>query len=84
MNKFNRLPIPNSRMGTLLTITGIDKTAIIEYGPSGTTHFAMDFLMGTSFDRSNLFSAHIKENDLLSGETERLEKAIIELEKNNL
>ncbi|WP_176891702.1 nitrogenase component 1 [Fusobacterium varium] len=84
MNKFNRLPIPNSRMGTLLTITGIDKTAIIEYGPSGTTHFAMDFLMGTSFERSNLFSAHIKENDLLFGETERLEKAIIELDKKNL
>lgn len=84
MNKFNRLPIPNSRMGTLLTIAGIDKTAIIEYGPSGTTHFAMDFLMGTGFERINLFSAHIKENDLLFGETERLEKAIIELDKKNL
>ncbi|MBS5789939.1 nitrogenase component 1 [Fusobacterium sp.] len=84
MKKFNRLPIPNSRMGILMTVIGIEKTAIIEYGPSGTTHFAMDFLMGTNFERLNLFSAHIKENDLLFGETERLEKAIKELDRKEI
>lgn len=84
MEKFNRLPIPNSRMGLLQIIMGIKGTAVIEYGPSGTTHFAMDFLMGTNFEKLNFFSAHIKENDLLFGETERLEKAIKELDGKNL
>lgn len=84
MNKYSRLPIPNGRMGLLLTICGIKNTAIIEYGPSGTTHFAMDFLRGTGENINNLYCAHIEEKDILFGNTRKLEKAILELDSKNI
>lgn len=84
MNKYSRLPIPNGRMGLLLTICGIKNTAIIEYGPSGTTHFAMDFLRGTGENINNLYCAHIEEKDILFGNTQKLEKAILELDSKNI
>ena len=84
MNKYSRLPIPNGRMGLLLTICGIKNTAIIEYGPSGTTHFAMDFLRGTGENINNLYCAHIEEKDILFGSTKKLEKAILELDSKNI
>lgn len=80
---YDLLPIPNGRMGTLLTICHLDSCAILEYGPPGTTHLSLGFLAGTGFRVENIFPAHIKENDLLFGETLKLEKAILELDSQN-
>lgn len=76
------LPTPSDRMGILWTLLSIDDTVIIEFGPTGTTHFSMGFFGKIGVEQENrLFATHMSEDDVIMGYTETLEEAIIEVDK---
>lgn len=76
------LPTPSDRMGILWTLLSIDDTVVIEFGPTGTTHFSMGFFGKIGVEQENrLFATHMREDDVIMGYTETLEDAIIEVDK---
>lgn len=76
------LPTPSDRMGILWTLLSIDDTVVIEFGPTGTTHFSMGFFGKIGVEQENrLFATHMSEDDVIMGYTETLEEAIIEVDK---
>lgn len=76
------LPTPSDRMGILWTLLSIDDTVVIEFGPTGTTHFSMSFFGEIGVEQENrLFATHMKEDDVIMGCTETLEQAIMEVDK---
>ena len=77
------LPTPSDRMGILWSLLPIDNTVILEYGPAGTTHFSMGLFLELNIDQENhLFTTHMSEDDVVMGDTRRLEDAIVEIDKN--
>ncbi|TCK92817.1 nitrogenase molybdenum-cofactor synthesis protein NifE [Natranaerovirga hydrolytica] len=84
MALYRYLPVPSDRMGTLWTLSCIKDAFIIEFGPSGTTHFAMEGMMQLNGDHNaNIYTTHINETDISFGNEERLEKAIIEIDQDH-
>ena len=76
------LPTPSDRMGILWTLLSIDDTVVIEFGPTGTTHFSMGFFGSIGVEQENrLFATHMKEDDVIMGCTDTLEDAIIEVDQ---
>ena len=54
---------------------------VLEYGPSGTTHFSMGTFQDFGIDQENqLFSTHMSEDDVIMGDVSRLEKSIVEID----
>ncbi|TCT15417.1 nitrogenase molybdenum-iron protein alpha/beta subunit [Natranaerovirga pectinivora] len=81
MELYKYFPTPSDRMGTLWTLTSIEDVYIIEFGPAGTTHFAIEGTMGLNGEHNaNVFTTHINETDISFGDQERLEKAIEEID----
>jgi Nitrogenase molybdenum-iron protein, alpha and beta chains len=77
------LPIPSDRMGILWTLLNIDDSVIVEYGPAGTTHYSMGLFGELGIEQENrLFTTHMREEDVVMGDTSRLEKAILEVDEN--
>ena len=77
------LPTPSDRMGILWTLLNIDGSVIIEYGPAGTTHFSMGLFGELGIEQENrLFTTHMREEDVIMGDTSRLENAIVEVDQN--
>ena len=77
------LPTPSDRMGILWSLLTIDNTVILEYGPAGTTHFSMGLFGELNINQENhLFTTHMSEDDVVMGDTKRLEEAIIEIDRN--
>lgn len=77
------LPIPSDRMGILWSLLNIEGCAVIEYGPAGTTHYSMGLFAGLGIEQENsLFTTHMREDDVIMGDTSRLENAIIEVDRN--
>lgn len=82
MSYINYFPIPSDRMGAMWTLESIKDLYIVEFGPAGTTHFAIEGLMNLNGDsHANVITTHISEHDLTFGDTTRLEKAIKELDE---
>ncbi len=76
------LPTPSDRMGILWSLLNIGETAVIEFGPTGTTHFSVGFLGKIGIDPNNrLFATHMQEDDVIMGYTETLEDAIKEIDE---
>lgn len=75
------LPTPSDRMGIIWTLCGIKDAVVLEYGPSGTTHYAIETSGKMEADDNNLFCTHITEDDVVMGNTKNLEDAIIEIDK---
>ena len=77
------LPTPSDRMGILWSLLAIKDCVVLEYGPAGTTHFSMGLFgeLGES-QQNRLFTTHMSEDDVVMGDVTRLEKAIIEIDKN--
>lgn len=76
------LPTPSDRMGILWTLLSIDNTVVIEFGPTGTTHFSMGFFGSIGVEQENrLFATHMNEDDVIMGCTDTLEKAILEVDE---
>ena len=75
------LPTPSDRMGILWTLLSIDDTVVIEFGPTGTTHYSASFFGKIGVEQENrLFATHMSEDDVIMGCTETLEEAIIEVD----
>lgn len=76
------LPTPSDRMGVLWTLLSIDNTVVIEFGPTGTTHYSMSFLGSIGVEQENrLFTAHMTEDDVIMGSTDTLEDAVLEVDR---
>lgn len=76
------LPTPSDRMGLLWTLLSIEDTVVIEFGPTGTTHYSASFFGKIGVEQENrLFATHMSEDDVIMGCTETLEEAIIEVDK---
>ncbi|GMG96494.1 nitrogenase component 1 [Tepidimicrobium xylanilyticum] len=74
-------PTPSDRMGTIWTLSTIKDAYVIEFGPAGTTHFAVEGLMQLNADHNaNIYTTHISETDIAFGKQDRLEKAILEID----
>ena len=81
MEFYKSFPIPSDRMGEIWTLSSIKDAYIIEFGPAGTTHFAIEGIMQFNGDhKANVYTTHIDESDISLGSHERLEKAIVEID----
>ena len=77
------LPTPSDRMGILWSLLGIEGLVVLEYGPAGTTHFSMGLFGELGEDQQNrIFTTHMSEDDVVMGDVTRLEKAIVEIDRN--
>lgn len=77
------LPIPSDRMGILWSLLHIEDCVILEYGPAGTTHFSMGLFGSLGIEQENrLFTTHMREEDVVMGDTIRLERALVEIDEN--
>ena len=67
------LPAPSDRMGILWSLLNIQDSVIVEYGPAGTTHFSMSLFGELGIEQENrLFTTHLREEDVVMGDTSRL------------
>lgn len=76
------LPRPGDRMGLIWSLLQIDESVVLEYGPSGTTHFSIGTISSLSPIMNNkLFTTHIDEDDVVMGDVKKLEEAILEIDE---
>ena len=77
-------PVASDRMGMIWTISSIEGACIIEFGPAGTTHFAIEgigSLNGEEKIKKYIQHIWIKVM-LLFGKYDRLENSILEIDEN--
>lgn len=83
MSFYKYFPTPSDRMGALWTLDTIEDAYIIEFGPSGTTHFSIEGIVNMNGESEcKLFSTHISEHDLTFGKVDRLVASILEVDEN--
>lgn len=76
-------PVANDRMGTIWTLSSIKGACLIEFGTSGTTHYAVEAIGSLNGqDEANIYSTHMDQSDITFGKYDRLEQAILELDEN--
>jgi nitrogenase molybdenum-iron protein alpha/beta subunit len=81
MQLYKFLPLASDRMGALWTLLTIKDCCILEYGPAGTTHYGIEGLMHLNAAmESRLFTTHMDETDIVSGDSDRLERTIREID----
>ena len=73
--------LPSDRMAVLWTLLTLKDAIVLEYGPMGTTCFARRFMGSLGLETAHLFSTHLSEDDVIMGDVTRLEKALIEIDK---
>lgn len=75
-------PVPSDRMGFLWTLTSIKDCYVIEFGPAGTTHFAIEGVMELGAEHQmNVFTTHMSEVDITFGRHDKLSGAIREVDR---
>ncbi len=83
MELYKYFPVANDRMGMIWTLSTIEGACIIEFGPAGTTHYAVEGLGSLNGeDKAKVYSTHMDESDVTFGKYDRLEKAIVEVDEN--
>lgn len=82
MSLIKYLPTPSDRMGIIATLLSIEDALVLEYGPTGTTHYSMGFMgkLGLPF-HSRLFTTNMSEADVVMGDVAKLEKAVLEMDE---
>lgn len=76
-------PVANDRMGTIWTLSSIEGACVIEFGPAGTTHYAIEGIGSLNGqDEAKIYSTHMDQNDVTFGKYDRLEQAILEVDEN--
>lgn len=74
-------PTPSDRMGFLWTLTSIEGCYVIEFGPAGTTHFALEGAMELGGEhKMSVFTTHMSEVDITFGKHDKLAGAIREVD----
>ncbi len=82
MRLYNDLPIPSDRMGLLWTLGAIRDICIVEYGPAGTTHYALESLMQLNAElRAGLYTTDLDETEVVLGDTGRLAETVREVDR---
>jgi len=75
-------PTPSDKMGYFWSISSIKDAYIIEYGPAGTTHYAIEGVSKVNGDVvANMFTTDMNQDDVIMGDTSKLKKAILEVDK---
>ncbi len=83
MSLCRNYPTPSNRMAVMWSLMPIKDSIVLEYGPAGTTHFGAGLYGSFGIELQNsLFTTHISEDDIIMGDVSRLEKAILEIDKN--
>ncbi|MDO5734043.1 MAG: nitrogenase component 1 [Eubacteriales bacterium] len=78
------LPLPSDRMGVLWNLLAIQDSYVIEYGPAGTTHFGIGPLGQLKIQpRGRYFVTHMDEGDVVMGDSSRLERAVMEIDRDH-
>lgn len=81
MALIRNFPVPSDRMAIISTLLNIEDAVVLEYGPEGTTHFSMNFFNKLGQDYPDrLFSTGVDDSDIIMGDTEHLERGILELD----
>ncbi|RXD25549.1 oxidoreductase, partial [Acinetobacter baumannii] len=61
-------PVANDRMGSIWTLCSIKDTCIIEFGPAGTTHYAVEGIGSLNAgEGSRIYSTHMDQSDVTFG-----------------
>ncbi len=83
MNLYKYYPVASDRMGIIWTLCTIKDVCIIEFGPAGTTHYAIEGI-GTlnADDLCTLYSTHMDQSDITFGSYKRIENCIREVDVN--
>lgn len=82
MEVYKYFPVANDRMGIIWTLSSIKDACVIEFGPAGTTHYAVEGIGSlNSKDEAKIYSTHMNQNDVTFGKYDRLEEAIVEIDK---
>ncbi|MGL4106704.1 nitrogenase component 1 [Clostridium sp. LP20] len=83
MNIYKYFPVASDRMGIIWTLSSIEDLCIIEFGPAGTTHYAVESIgQLNGEDLATIYSTHMDESDITFGSYERLENSIKEVDIN--
>ncbi|MEF9991716.1 MAG: nitrogenase component 1 [Romboutsia sp.] len=83
MQVYKYFPVANDRMGIIWTLSSIKDACIIEFGPAGTTHYAVEGIGSLNGeDNAKIYSTHMDQSDITFGKYDRLENAINEIDKN--
>lgn len=83
MEVYKYFPVANDRMGIIWTLSSIKDACVIEFGPAGTTHYAVEGIGSLNGeDEAKIYSTHMDQSDVTFGKYERLEKAILEIDEN--
>lgn len=76
-------PVASDRMGIIWALSSIDGACVIEFGPAGTTHYAVEGIGSLNGnDEAKIYSTHMDESDITFGKYDRLENAIVEVDEN--
>jgi len=72
-------------MAVLWSLISIEDVIVLEYGPGGTTNYSRSRLLDSiglkPENKNNLFTTHMREDDVVMGNASRLENAIVELDE---
>lgn len=83
MQAYKYFPVANDRMGIIWTLSSVKDACVIEFGPAGTTHYAVEGIGSLNGeDEAKIYSTHMDQSDVTFGKYERLEKAIVEIDEN--
>ena len=79
MKVFDQLPPASPRIGFFRTVAGWKDAALVEFGPEGTMHYAQGTIRG---ETGNLYTTGMKEKQIIFGDTDVLENAVRDIDKN--
>ena len=77
MKVYEALPPASVRLGFYRAAAPWKDVAVVEFGPEGTMHYVQSNVRGES---SHFFATGLKEGQIIFGDTENLEKAILEID----
>lgn len=82
MELYKYFPKPSDRMGTIWVLSPIEDAYIVEFGPAGTTHFAIEGMMQLNAEsKASVFTTDMDDSDVAFGKTKRLEDTILEVDE---
>ena len=79
MKVFDQLPPASPRIGFFRTVAGWKDAALVEFGPEGTMHYAQGSIKG---ETGNLYTTGMKERQIIFGDTDTLENAVRDIDRN--
>lgn len=83
MQVYKYYPVASDRMGIIWALSSIKGACVIEFGPAGTTHYAVEGIGSLNGeDNAKIYSTHMDQSDVTFGKYDRLENAILEIDEN--